>query len=63
SIGVDSFSVRWQGYVVPRYTETYTFYTTNDDGARLWVNGQQLVNDWTSHAARENQGQITLTAG
>ncbi len=63
SIGVDSFSVRWQGYVVPRYTETYTFYTTNDDGARLWVNGQQVVNDWTSHAARENQGQITLTAG
>ncbi len=63
SMGADSFSVRWQGFVVPRYTETYTFYTTNDDGARLWVNGQQLVNDWTSHAARENQGQITLTAG
>ena len=40
SIGADTFSVRWTGQVVPLYSQTYTFYTTSDDGVRLWVNGQ-----------------------
>ena len=30
---------------------------------RLWVNGQQLVNNWTDHAPTENSGTIALTAG
>ena len=57
------FSVRWVGFVQPQYTETYTFYTNTDDGAALWVNGQQLVNDPTSHGATEFSGSIQLTAG
>ncbi len=63
SIGADTFSVRWTGQVVPLYSETYTFYTTSDDGVRLWVNGQQIINNWTDHAAIENSGTIALTAG
>lgn len=63
SIGADTFSVRWTGQVVPLYSETYTFYTTSDDGVRLWVNGQQIVNNWTNHPATENSGTIALTAG
>ncbi len=63
SIGADTFSVRWTGQVVPLYSETYRFYTTSDDGVRLWVNGQQIVNNWTDHAATENSGTIALTAG
>ncbi|KPV47834.1 hypothetical protein SE17_41305, partial [Kouleothrix aurantiaca] len=42
---------------------TYTFYTTSDDGVRLWVNGKRLVNNWTSHTATENRGTIALLAG
>ncbi len=41
-----TFSVRWNGEVQPQYTGTYTFYTTADDGIRLWVNGQLLIDDW-----------------
>lgn len=63
SIGVDSFSVRWTGYVQPQYSGTYTFYTNSDDGVRLWVNGTQLVNNWTNHAPTENSGTIALSAG
>jgi len=63
AIGPDTFSVRWTGQVQPKYSETYTFYTISDDGVRLWVNGQLLINDWTDHAATENSGTITLTAG
>jgi hypothetical protein len=63
SIGVDTFSVRWTGQVQPLFSQTYTFYTTSDDGVRLWVNGVQLVNNWTGHAPTENSGTITLTGG
>lgn len=59
----DTFAVRWTGFVQPQYTGAYTFYTTSDDGVRLWVNGQQLVNNWTNHSATENSGTVTLTAG
>lgn len=59
----NNFSVRWSGWVQPRYSETYTFYTTSDDGVRLWVNGQQLINDWTVHGATERSGTLTLAAG
>lgn len=63
SMGADQFSVRWTGKVEPRYSETYTFHTVSDDGVRLWVNGQLLIDNWTDHAPTENTGQISLEAG
>ncbi|HYP91138.1 MAG TPA: PA14 domain-containing protein, partial [Polyangiaceae bacterium] len=59
----DSFSVRWTGQVSPRFSGPTTFYTSSDDGVRLWVNGQQLVNNWTDHGTTENSGTISLVAG
>ncbi len=59
----DNFSVRWTGEVQPQYSQQYTFYTQADDGTRLWVNGQLLINDWTNHAVREESGKIALEAG
>lgn len=58
-----NWSARWTGTVQPFYTGTYTFYTTSDDGVRLFVNGQTLVDNWTVHAPVENSGSITLVAG
>jgi hypothetical protein len=63
SIGADTFSVRWTGQVQALYGETTTFYTVSDDGVRLWVNGQLLVDNWTDHAPTENMGTIALVAG
>ncbi len=63
SMGADSFSVRWTGQVQPRLTGTYSFYTYSDDGVRLWINGQLLVDNWTDHGPTENAGQIALVAG
>jgi hypothetical protein len=66
-VGPDFFSVRWTGWVVAPYSEEYTFYTNTDDGARLWVDGKQLVNDWAIHALwpedKEPSGKIFLEAG
>jgi hypothetical protein len=62
-VPADGFSVRWTGQVSPRFSGTTTFYTQSDDGIRLWVNGQLLVDNWTDHGPTENSGSITLTAG
>ncbi len=56
-------SCRWTGQVLPRTSGTYTFHTNSDDGVRLWVNDQPLVNNWTNHGNTEDVGFIDLVAG
>jgi len=63
ALGEDNFSVRWTGEVEAAFTETYTFYTNSNDGVRLWVDGQQMVDNWTDHGTTENSGNIDLAAG
>ncbi len=63
ALGADTFGVRWTGTITPRFSETYTFYTTSDDGVRLWVDGRLVVSSWTDHAAKEDRGTIALVAG
>jgi hypothetical protein len=63
-VTADNFSVRWTGQVEAPVSGAYTFATTSDDGVRLWVNGQQLVTNWTDHGPTTDSGPaITLTAG
>ena len=57
-----NFSARWTGVIAPKYSETYTFTTTSDDGIRVWVNNQPLIDDWTTHGAKNNTASIELTA-
>jgi len=54
---VDQFSARWTADLEIAVADTYTFVTTSDDGARLWLNGKLIVNSWvdqgtTSHASK-----------
>ncbi|KAM3097043.1 PA14 domain-containing protein [Phormidesmis sp. 146-35] len=63
TVPIDQFSVRWTGKIQPAYSETYTFYTLSDDGVRLWINGQQIINNWTDHPPIEDSNAITLIAG
>ncbi|WP_375772825.1 PA14 domain-containing protein [Archangium gephyra] len=63
SMGADFFSVRWEGTVTPRFSELYTFHTITDDGVRLWVNGQLLIDKWVDQGPTEHTGTITLVAG
>ncbi|MHC4324693.1 MAG: PA14 domain-containing protein, partial [Planctomycetota bacterium] len=63
SMNVDQFSVRWTGEVTAAFTETYTFETRTDDGARLWVDGQQIVDQWVDQGPTPASGKIDLVAG
>ncbi|EEF59520.1 chitobiase/beta-hexosaminidase C-terminal domain-containing protein [Pedosphaera parvula] len=61
-VSSDHFTARWTGSVQPQFSENYTFYTTTDDGVRLWVNGQLLIDHWVDQGATEWSGLITLAA-
>ncbi|MFB6343710.1 PA14 domain-containing protein [Saccharicrinis sp. FJH62] len=58
----DNFSVRWTGYIQPRYTEEYTFYLRSDNGRRLWINDQLIIDKWINDYDVTYTGTITLQA-
>src|SRR5262249_7930466 len=63
-IGADTFSARWTGQVLAVESGNYRFQTSSDDGVRLWVNGQLLINNWTNHApTTSTSAAVALTAG
>lgn len=61
-IPTTDYTVRWTGMVQPQFNETYTFSTTTDDGVRLWVNGQLLIDEWVDQAPTTWSGSIALQA-
>jgi hypothetical protein len=63
AIDADTFSARWTGQVQAQKSETYTFYAKADDGVRLWVDGQLLINVWRDQGTTEYWGSIALVAG
>ncbi|WP_238652717.1 PA14 domain-containing protein [Paenibacillus piscarius] len=63
ALGTDYFSIRWTGQIKPAYSETYQFYTTSDDGIRLWVNGTAVIDSWVKQSGTARTGSIALSAG
>ncbi|MFZ4663224.1 MAG: PA14 domain-containing protein [Caldilineaceae bacterium] len=64
SVNRDFFSARWRGEIEAPTSGLYQFQTLSDDGVRVWVNGQLLINNWTIHGpTTDTSGQIYLTAG
>ena len=61
-IPADHFSVRWTG-VVPLTGGQYTFQTRTDDGVRLWVNGQLIIDQWQNQVVTPSAAQISLPGG
>jgi GH43 family beta-xylosidase len=62
-VDADSFSVRWTGQLEAQYSELYTFNVLSDEGVRVWVDGQLIVDDWAPHLRRNSSGTISLQAG
>ena len=59
----DNWSVNYSGQF-NFAAGTYTFRLRSDDGARLYVDGVQLINAWYDHGAEDEwTANKTLTAG
>ena len=59
----DNFAFRYTGYVTVPTDGTYTFYTTSDDGSRLFIGDQLVVDNDGLHGPQERSGTIGLRAG
>ena len=62
-INPDKFSVRWRGTLTAPSTGVYRIFTTSDDGVRVWLDNQEVINSWTDHAAQADSGSINLVKG
>jgi hypothetical protein len=58
----DHFSVRWQ-CTTHFPAGTYRFAATSDDGLRLYVDGQPVVDAWFDHPVRTFTSEIALAEG
>ncbi|MDP9348567.1 MAG: PA14 domain-containing protein, partial [Gemmatimonadota bacterium] len=58
----DQFSARWVGKHSFN-AGTYEFKVTADDGIRLWVDGQLLIDQWKDQAPTTYTASVSLTAG
>ncbi len=62
-LGATNFSAAWQGVLEGQFDEPYTLHLVSDDGARLWLNGQKVIDAWYDHAAVEATAGVNLQAG
>lgn len=63
AVGEETFSARWTGKILAASSETYTFYTTSDDGIRLWIDNNLVIDSWVAQPPTEHSGSIALKAG
>ena len=59
----DFFSVRWTGQLHAPVSGNVTFSLTVDDGGRLIINGDTLINEWQGGARRKVEAQYRLEKG
>lgn len=62
SLKADNFSIRWSGYILPKYSEQYKFIIHSDDGARLIINNVIVAERWKNGDSWIS-GIVDLVAG
>ena len=59
----DNFAARWTGLLVVRAGGTYKFFTESDDGSKLFINGDLVVDNDGLHPPLTKEGTMDLEAG
>jgi beta-glucosidase len=62
-IGADNFSIRYTGIIRPEKTGTYKLGVKGDDGYRLFVNDQKIIEEWHDQGANLKTANMLLEAG
>jgi beta-glucosidase len=60
---IDHFAVRWTGYFVPKESGDYTFFSSADDGVRLYLGDETVIDDWQPHSQTIDSYAKHLEAG
>jgi mono/diheme cytochrome c family protein len=59
----EEFALRMTASLVVPTDGEYTFWTTSDDGSRLYVDGRSIVNNDSDHSEQTKSGHVSLKAG
>ena len=59
----DFYMISWRGEFLAPANDEYTFYLTADDGVRLWIDEELVIDQWVPQPTTEASGQITLEGG
>jgi hypothetical protein len=62
-IGGEGFSARWNGWLVPPENGVYLMTFLMDDGVRLWLDGQLVIDEWHLTEKLEFSATVNLEAG
>ncbi len=63
-ITANGFGARWEGALLPAFTETYEFRLETRGGVRLWVKNELLIDEWDNCSFRRTwRGQAELVGG
>jgi hypothetical protein len=60
--GQDFISGRWEGFVQPAFSEDYTFTVLVNDGAKLWIDGVVVVDEFERESASDDVSEFSGTA-
>lgn len=58
----DRFSARWTGTLQAPTTATYQLILDSDDGVRVWLGDELVIDDWHGHFVTRNQVAVDLDA-
>jgi hypothetical protein len=61
-VRADRFSARWTRYI-DASPGTYRFTATSDDGIRVWVDSDLIIDQWHDHPLTTYTGDVDLRAG
>jgi len=59
----DQFSVRWQGRLKAGKTEPYTFHVEADDGVRVWLDHDLIIDAWERGVWSQSSKPVELREG
>jgi beta-glucosidase len=59
----DSFSVRWEGRFIPPRTGVYSLGLLSDDGSRLFINNEMVVDHWSAHGPSTRTHTMRMEGG
>lgn len=59
---LNTFAVVWEGFLESPVSEMVDFYAISDDGVRVYVNNQLIIDNWQDQGSTAAQGKISLQA-
>ena len=63
AVPAEEFTAVWDGFLLTPTSRPYRFELESDDGARLYLGGTLVIDNWGQHAVRTTSAVRALSAG